>query len=576
LPIRKISAIGRTYRHLQRYRQILTVLFKYGFGDLVTSLKIEQYLDIGLQMISSKRREKIETLSRAERARMALEELGPTFIKMGQILSTRPDLLPIDFIHELAKLQDNVPAFPFSDVKKMIESELQHPLEDIFPEFDETPLAAASIGQVHRARLNDGEDVAVKVQRPDIRKIIEVDMEIILHIAMLMEKYVEELDVQRPTQIVKEFARTLEKEIDYTIEASHMERFSWQFTNDMTIYVPKVYREATTSRVLTMEYIDGVKISDVDISGNDVLDRKEIARRGAELIMKQIFVHGFFHADPHPGNIFILPNNIICYLDFGMMGRVNRQTRDKFVDLVTAVIHRDEAKAVDILLKLTYCEKEPDRNALNKEVAEFIDQHFFRPLKELDLVKLLHQLLEITSRYQMRLETDLFMMLKALSTVHGLGRTLDPDFDMIEHIAPFIRRIKLERLHPRRVAGDFMDSGTEFVNLVQEIPRDLREILTQFKKGKVKIEFEHRGLEQMLSTHDRISNRLAFAIVLASLVIGSSLIVLSNIPPKWNEIPVIGLVGFLVAGIMGFWLLVSILKGGKLYCTPKTGQGNKV
>jgi len=240
LPIRKIGAIGRTYRHLQRYRQILTILFKYGFGDLVANLKIEQYLDIGLQMISQKRREKIETLSRAERARMALEELGPTFIKMGQILSTRPDLLPVDFIGELAKLQDNVPTFPFSDVKRVIESELHRPLEDIFPEFDKTPLAAASIGQVHKACLNDGEDVVVKVQRPDIRKTIEVDMEIILHIAMLMEKYVEGLDVHRPTQIVKEFAGTLEKEIDYTIEASHMERFSWQFTNDMTIYVPKV------------------------------------------------------------------------------------------------------------------------------------------------------------------------------------------------------------------------------------------------------------------------------------------------------------------------------------------------
>jgi len=564
LPIRKIGAIGRTYRHLQRYRQILMVLFKYGFGDLVTSLKIEQYFDIGLQMISSKRRGKIETLSRAERARMTLEELGPTFVKMGQILSTRPDLLPVDFIHELAKLQDNVPTFPFSDVKKVIESELQRPLEDIFQKFDETPLAAASIGQVHRARLDDGEEVAVKVQRPDIRKIIEVDMEIILHIAMLMEKYVEGLDIHSPTQIVKEFARTLEKEIDYTIEASHMERFSWQFTNDMTIYVPKVYREATTSLVLTMEYIDGVKVSDVDISENEDLDRKEIARRGAELIMKQIFIHGFFHADPHPGNIFILPNNIICYLDFGMMGRVNRQTRDKFIDLVTAVIHRDEAKTVDILLKLTCWEKEPDRNALTKEMAEFIDQHFFRPLKELDLVKLLHQILEITSHYHLRLQTDLFLMLKALSTVHGLGRSLDPDFDMTEHIAPFIRRIKLERLYPRRVVGDFMDSGMEFVNLVQEIPRDLREILTQFKQGKIKIEFEHRGLENMLRTHDRISNRLSFAIVLASLVVGSSLIALSNIPPKWNEIPVIGLFGFLAAGVMGFWLLVSILRGGKL------------
>jgi len=562
--IRKIGILGRTYRHIQRYRQILTILFKYGFGDLVSSLKIEQYLDVGLQMISHKHREKIEVLSQAERARMALEELGPTFIKMGQILSSRPDLLPVNFIQELVKLQDDVPPFSFSDAKSMIESELQQPLEDLFSHFEESPLAAASIGQVHRARLMDGDEVVVKVQRPDIQKTITVDMEIIFHIAVLMEKYVEGMDIHRPTQIIKEFARVMEREIDYTIEASHMERFSWQFTDNMDIYVPRVYREASTSRILTMEYINGIKISDVDNLENESIDRKEIAKRGAVLIMEQVFIHGFFHADPHPGNIFILPNNIICYLDFGMMGRVNRQTKEKFIDLIMGIVQRDEAKTADTLLKLTYWEEEPDRNALEEEVAEFIDQHFFRSLKELELGKLLTQLLEITSRYRLRLKADLFLMLKALTTVHGLGRSLDPDFDLIEHAAPFVRRIKLNRLRPRRIAGDFMGTGTELVHLMQEIPRDIRELLTQFKQGKVKIEFEHRGLEPMFMTHDRISNRLAFAIVLASLVIGSSLIVLSGIPPKWNEIPFIGLIGFLVAGVMGFWLLVSILRGGKL------------
>ena len=564
MPVSKIGLIGRTYRHIQRYRQILTILFKYGFGDLVNNLKIEQYIDIGLKMISYKQRKKIESLSRAERARMALEELGPTFIKMGQILSTRPDLLPVDFIRELAKLQDNVPPFPFSEVKQMIESELEHPVEEIFPCFDESPVAAASIGQVHRARLHDGDEVAVKIQRPGIQKTIKVDMEIIFHIAMLMEKYVEGLDIHQPTQIVKEFARTLEKEIDYTIEASHMERFSWQFTNDMTIYVPRVYRETTTSRILTMEYIDGIKISELDRLENEGFDLNEIARRGADLIMKQVFIHGFFHADPHPGNIFILPNNIICYLDFGMMGRVNRKTRQNFVSLVMAIEHRDESKAADSLLRLTDWEKEPDRIVLEREVAEFIDQHFFLSLKELDLGKLLPDLLEITSRHRLRLHTDLFMMLKALTTMHGVGRSLDPDFDITEHAAPFVRRIRLDSLRPRRFVGDMLGSGMEFINLLQEIPKDLREILSQFKQGKIKIEFEHRGLEPMLTTHDRISNRIAFAIVLASLIIGSSLIVLSNVPPLWKDIPVIGLGGYLVAGIMGFWLLVSILRGGKL------------
>ncbi|MBW2208724.1 MAG: AarF/ABC1/UbiB kinase family protein, partial [Deltaproteobacteria bacterium] len=527
------------------------VLFKYGFGDLVNTLKIEQYLEIGLQMVSRNRREKIEKLSRAERLRMVLEELGPTFIKMGQILSTRPDLLPIEFIRELPKLQDDVSPFPFPDVKGIIESELKKPFKEAFPDFDSHPLAAASLGQVHRAQLADGEEVVVKVQRPDIRQTIEVDMEIMLHLATLMERHLEGWDIHRPTQIVEEFARTLERELDYTIEASHMEIFARHLTSDQTVYVPKVYREATTKRVLTMEYIKGIQASEFARLEKEGLDRKEIAVRGADLIMKQIFVHGFFHADPHPGNISILPNNVICYLDFGMMGRIDRQTREDFADLIMGIVRQDESSAADALQKLTVWDDEPERKALERDLAEFMGQHFYRPLKELELGRLLQQLMELTSKHLMRLEPDLFLMIKALSTVEGLGRVLDPDFDITSRAAPFIRRIRLDRFHPRRIAGDMIESGTEFVHLLKEIPGEIRKVLKQASQGKVKIEFEHRGLEPMLSTFDRISNRIAFAIVLASLVIGSSLIVLSDIPPKWHEIPIIGLAGFIVAGVMG-------------------------
>ncbi len=562
--IRKIGMIGRTYRHIQRYRQILTVLFKYGFGDLVDTLKIEQYLEIGLQMISRKRREKMETLTRAERVRMAMEELGPTFIKMGQILSTRPDLLPVEFILELEKLQDHVPPFEYTQVEMIIETELGTQLDNILKDFEEAPLASASIGQVHRARLADGEEVVVKIQRPDIRKTVEVDLEIMLHLATLMERHLEGWEIQRPTKIVEEFAQTLEKELDYTIETSHMERFAMQFLNDCNVYVPKVYRDASTSRILTMEYIDGIKASEIALLEEADLDRREIARRGLDLIMKQIFVHGFFHADPHPGNIFILPDNVICYLDFGMMGRIGRESRENFADLVMNIVRRDERKITEALLRLTVSEEEPDRYTLEKSVSEFIDLHFNRPLKELDLGKLLHQLLDMVAKHRLSVPPDLFLMIKALSTVEGLGRLLNPDFDVTEQAAPFVRRIQMDRLHPKRIAGDFFDSGTELLHLIKEIPGEVRKILRQARQGKIKIEFEHRGLESMLSTHDRISNRLAFAIVLAALIIGSALIVLSGIPPKWHEIPVIGLAGFMFAGVMGFWLLVSILRRGRM------------
>jgi len=564
LSIRKIGVIGRTYRHLNRYRQILTVLFKYGFGDLVDVLKIEQYLEIGLQMISRKRREQVERLTRSERVRMALEELGPTFVKLGQVLSTRPDLIPVEFVEELSKLQDHVPSFAYAEVAQIIESELGAAPGDIFLRFEETPLAAASIGQVHMARLKDGEEVVVKVQRPGIRKIIEVDLEIMLHLASLMERHLEEFQVNRPVRIVEEFARTLEKEIDYTIEASHIERFARQFMDDATVYVPKVFRETTTERVLTMEYIDGVKASEIDRIEEEGLDRKIITASGADLILKQVFDHGFFHADPHPGNIFVLPGNVLCYLDFGMMGSIDRQTREDFADLVYSVVRRDESRAMQALLMLTQYDEEPDTRLLARDLADFMGQHLYKPLKDVQMEKLLQQLMELVSRHGLQMPPNLFLMLKALATVEGVGLSLDPDFHMINQAAPFIQRIRTARLHPKQVASDILRSGTELVRLIQEIPGELRELLRQMKRGKVKMEFEHRGLEPMLATHDQISNRIAFSIVIAALIVGSALIVVSKTPPFLFGIPVIGIIGFVAAAVMALWLLIAILRKGRL------------
>ncbi|MFO0945491.1 MAG: AarF/ABC1/UbiB kinase family protein [Planctomycetota bacterium] len=564
MAIRKIGIIERTYRNVQRYRQILTVLIKYGFGDVIDGLKIEQYLEIGLQMISRKRREKIETLTRAERVRMALEELGVTFVKAGQILATRPDLLDVEFIHELEKLQYDVAPFPFADVRAIVERELRVSMEQVFAKFEEKPLAAASIGQVHKARLIDGTDVVVKVQRPDIRPIIEADLEIMLHLASLMERYLEGWDLHRPTHIVEELGRTFEKEIDYTIEASNLERFARQFNADMTVYVPKVIREASTARVLTMEYVSGVRPSDGGALRAAGLDPKVIAKRGADLIMKQVFIHGFFHADPHPGNLLVLPHDVICYLDFGMMGRIDTRTRESIIDLVTGVVREDEDKATDAVLQLTIYESEPNRRALQRDVADFLDEHTHRPLKDLHLGKILEQLLSMASRHRLRIPPDLFLMLKALSTVESLGSVLDPSFDITAHAAPIVQKLQLERYSPRRISRDAWSTGMEFVQLIREIPGEVRDILRQTKQGHVRIEFEHRGLEPMYSTYDRISNRLAFAILLASLIIGSSLLVLAGVPPKWHEIPVVGLAGFVIAGCMAFRLLYLIWRQRKL------------
>jgi ubiquinone biosynthesis protein len=564
LSIRKIGVVGRTYRHLNRYRQILAIFFKYGFGDLIELLKIDQYIEVGLQLISSKRRDRIEKLSRAQRVRMAIEELGPTYIKLGQILSTRPDLVPAQFIEEFAKLQDNVPPFGFSQVSRIIEAEFGAPLKEIFEYFDENSFASASIGQVHRARLADGETVAVKVQRPGIKKIIEVDLEIMLHLATLMERNIEEMSFYRPVKIVEEFARTLEKEVDYTIEATSLERFGRNFLADPSIYVPKVFRDTSSERVLTMEFVEGIKISDIDRIDKAGYDRELITVRGAVFFLKQVFEHGFFHADPHPGNIFVLPDNVICLLDFGMTDSIDRQTREEFVDLIDSVVHQHESRAAQALLKLTSWDHEPDIRLLEKDVADFMGQHLYKPLKDIEIGKLLNRLLELVSRHRLIVPPDIFLMMKALTTIEGVALMLNPDFDMVKQTAPFIEQVKLARFYPGRIAGDIIKLGSDMLQFANRFPKDMLEIMRLIRQQKLSVQMEHKGLETMLATYDQISNRISFSIIIAALIIGSALIVISAIPPLFYGISLIGIIGFLAAAIMGVWLLVAILRKGRL------------
>ena len=564
LSIRKIGVVGRTYRNLNRYRQILTILIKFGFGDLIDLLKIDQYIEIGLQLISRDRRHPNEKLSRAERVRMAIEELGPTYVKLGQVLSTRPDLIPIEFTKELSRLQDKVPPFPFEAVKTTIEEEFGKPLEDLFTFIDKTPFASASIGQVHRAQLEDDEMVAVKVQRPGIKKNIEIDLEIMLHMATLVERNIKEMALYRPVKIVEEFARTLEREIDYTIEAGSIERFSRHFLADPNVYIPNVYREKSTDRVLTMELVDGIKVSEIDKLETAGLDLKMITDRGADFYLKQVFELGFFHADPHPGNIFILPENIVCLIDFGMTGSVNLETREDFVDLIDGIINRQESKVTQVLLKLTQWEEEPPIKQLERDVSDFMGQHLYRPLKEIEVGKLLNHLLELASRHFLIIAPDIFLMMKTLTMMEGVAMTLDPDFDMIAKAEPFIKRIKLARFHPGRIAEDMLQLGSQLMQFGRQFPKDILEITRLMRQQKLALKMEHKGFETMLATHDRISNRISFSIIIAALIIGSALIVISEIPPLFYGISLIGIILFSTAAIMGIWLLIAILKKGRL------------
>ena len=571
--IRQLGAINRTYRHLTRFQRILRVLFKYGFSDLVDRLHIDQYLETGLQMINRKPREQIDRHSRPERLRMALEELGPTFIKLGQLLSTRPDFIPSEYLDELATLQDNVPPFSYEEVQQIFQEELGRDPSDIYEYFDSHPLAAASIGQVHHARLlhgqlSDGElknrNVVVKVQRPGIENLIAVDLEILAHIARLMEEHLEEVQGHRPSAIVHEFARSLSREIDFTRELSNIQRFARQFENNSEIHVPDVYPALSTERILVLERIEGIKASEVDTLKNQGYDLPLVAERGANLVMEQIFVHGFFHSDPHPGNIFILPENVICFIDFGQMGRLSRTEREDFADLVLHLVSGNETKVAADVLKVTIQQGELDQHELALDVGDFMDRYLYLSLGELQAGKILQDLLELVGRHKLSLKPNLYLMLKAMTTVEGVGLMLDPELELIDLARPFMRRIKFERVRPRSLAEEAGETGSQYLTLFRDLPGEARSILKQLRQGRMKLELEHRGLRPMERSLDRVSNRISFAIVLAAQIIGSSLVVLSDIPPRWHGIPVIGLAGFLVAGIMGFWLLISIIRHGKI------------
>lgn len=564
LSIRKIGVIGRTYRHLNRYRQILTIVFKYGFGDIVDRLNIEQYIEIGLQMISRKRRKRVEKLTRAERARLLLEELGPAFIKLGQLLSTRSDLFPADFIEELSRLQDRVPSFSFVEAREIIASELGRQVEEIFEFIDEVPIASASIAQVHRARLKTGENVAVKIQRPSIQRVIEIDLEIMFHLAMLVERHIEEMALFRPVKIVEEFARTIEKELDFTIEAASMDRVARQFMDDFTVCIPTVIHAFSAERVLTMEFIEGIKVSETDQLDAAGLDRKAITLRGADFLLKQFFVHGFFHADPHPGNIFVLPDNVVCLVDYGIVGSVDRQTRELFVELVISAGRQDAPRAAQLLLELTEWEEAPDLRALEKDVADFMGFHLYKPLRDIRIGKLLQDVLKITARYHLRFPPEVFMMIKAFAIVEGVALLLDPDFDMIAHAAPFVERAKLARFSPQRIADEILKFSAESFQFLQQFPKEILEISRLIRQQKLRLKLEFHGLEKMLATHDQISNRISFSIIIAAMIMGSALILVSDTPPLFYGVSVLGIIGFLAAAIMGIWLLVAILKKGRL------------
>lgn len=560
----RFRQISRVIGHAQRSRVIIGVFLKYGYDDLARQLPLPRFW-LWLRTRDFRREQALHAaLARPERLRRAFEELGPAFVKLGQLLAGRTRLLPRAYTDELARLHDRVPPVAFPEVQAVIASELRQPVTEFFVRIDENPLGSASVAQVHSARLIDGTEVVVKVQRPGIERVVRTDLEIMVRIAELLEHNLENFRPHHPTAIVGEFARRIEQELDFSAETAGMERFARQFHGDPTVRVPRVYRQYSTRRLLTMERIDGIpatQLAALDAAG---YDRTEVARRLGDLTLRQIFTHGFFHGDPHPGNVHVLPGNVVCFLDFGMTGFLVHETRATLAALLVAVAQRDERAATQALLLLAGAELDPAHPGLEADMADFIHRHFTGAVRELVFMRLLQHLFRITARHELTLPPEVFTVLKALGQVEHLVRELAPEMDLLEQARPFVREIHARRVHPRRVMRELLLFGGEAVSAMRALPLEFRRVAAQLRNGKAKVTFTVDGLRPLNDTLERVTNRLAFAVVLAALIVASALVIHAGIAPTWHGISIIGLVGYTFAALMGTALLVSIIRHGRM------------
>ncbi|NOQ51422.1 MAG: ubiquinone biosynthesis protein UbiB [Desulfuromonadaceae bacterium] len=560
-----LMQINRNIRSLKRYRQVLGVLIKYGFGNIVEQLNIDYYLELGKRIVSlGTASRELERLSQAERLRLALEELGPTFIKLGQLLSTRPDIVPIEYLDELKKLQDRVPAVPAEQIMAQVHMELGHPVEELFSNFDQTPLATASIAQVHRGTLKTGEQVVFKIRRPAIESIIETDIDILMGLAYLVEKHLPGGHLYNPIGLVKEFRRTIHRELDFSREGRTIGRFTTNFAAEETVRIPKVFWEHTGRTVLTLEFISGIKISQLDELRTAGYDLKQIAKSGADAFLKQVFVHGFFHADPHPGNLYVLPGNVICIFDFGMVGRLDDDLKLQLTELLLCVLRRDVDRIVSQLLYSGELLDESNIKNLKRDLTEFIDDYYDILLQNLMVGKLLIDFVEILTEYRIKFPSNLMLLSRALFAMEGIGRQLDPSFNMVEQLKPFAEQIMKDRYSPSSIAKDAARTLQSYQSLGKSLPKDIKEFINRINRNQFKIDLEHRGLERLINDLDKSTNRISFSMVIAALIIGSSLIMQTEKGTLLFGFPILGLLGYTVAGVLGFGLAIAILRSGRM------------
>lgn len=548
----RIPSLPQIYRHVNRWREIVTVLSKYGLADWIYRLDF----DFAKGLLRNRDGELLARYPRERRIRMAIEELGPAFIKLGQILSTRPDVVGVELADELKFLQADVPADSPEQVRATIAAELGKPVEEVFLEFDEVPLASASIGQVHRARLRTGQLVVVKVQHRGIQECVRVDLELMLGLAQLAER-LPELALYRPVAVVTDFRRTLRRELDFRREARNLQQFRQDFWDNPTVHVPTPYLELSTDRVLTMELIDGIKLADRAALATATLDLEEIARRGANLYLEMIFIKGQYHADPHPGNIVLLEGNVIGLLDFGMVGRLDESLRIDVEELLMAIVDRDANYVTSIIMRLGATPRNLDEATLSLDIADFVDHYGNQPIETFDLSGALREMIEIIRRYHIMLPSSLALLIKTLIMLEGTARLLSPRFSLMEVMQPYRRKLMLRRLSPRRRVRRLRRLLHEVEQLAEVFPRRVIDLIHQMQSGQFDVHLDHRGLEPSV-------NRLVLGMLTSALFLGSSILLSREVGPYFYGIPIIGVAGILLSLVLGARVLRAISKSGHL------------
>jgi len=559
------DSIGRTYNHIVRWRQLIQILIKYGFADIVDALNLQHYIEVGKSVVSGKPVKEISTITREERILRVVEEMGTTFIKFGQILSTRPDLISQLLIEEFKKLQDKVPPFPNEQTIKIIEEELDGKADELFRELSSEPIASASIAQVYSGYLPGGEKVAIKVRRPDIEKIVKVDLEIMTNLAKPGETHLHGLEIIQPVAIIEEFARQLENEMNFLLEAYNIERFAENAKKVEKLHPIQVYRSHSTRVVLTTEFVEGTKIDEIEKLDEKGVDKSAIAVIGSNAVLKQIFEDGFFHGDPHPGNLLVTEDQKVCFLDFGMMGTLGKKEQENLADLVINIVTNNDEEITRSVLNIAVNSDEIESTTkLNREILRFVNSYAYLPFNQIDAGTILQDLLDVLIKFGIKLPPEYYLLIKALVTIEGIGNRLDPDFVFMDYVKPYAERLVMSRYDPRKISQDFGKTTLDLYRLASEMPSEIRNLIKFVKRGEIKINLETKSLQPVMKTWDRDANRLAFAIVNASILLSSSLIIMAKVPPLWHGVSVPGMVGIGLSFLMALRLLLAIFTSGHM------------